>query len=93
MNTGSNNRDKFRSWHTTRSRINNFFRSVGYLPYSSGDHYMQAIPYLAVAHGTELYDADGTLSTNLWDAFETTQNVDDEGNFISGGKIKGNNQT
>ena len=80
MNTGSNNRDKFRSWHTTRSRINNFFRSVGYLPYSSGDHYMQAMSYLAVAHGTKLYDADGTLSTNLWDAFERTQNVDDEGN-------------
>src|SRR5690606_2347488 len=88
--TGSNNRDKFRSWHTTRSRINNFFREVGYLPYSSGDHYMQAMSYLAVAHGTKLYDANGSLTTNLWDAYQRTRNIDDEGNYESGNRLEFN---
>lgn len=90
MNTGSNNRDKLRSWHTTRSRINNFFREVGYLPYSSGDHYMQAMSYLAVAHGTKLYDANGSLTTNLWDAYQRTKNIDDEGNYESGNRLEFN---
>lgn len=79
MNTSSNNREKFRNWHTTRSRVSNFYRSLGYLPYSSGDHYMQAMSYLSVAHGTKLYDADGKESGNLWDAYRRVDNTDENG--------------
>lgn len=69
MNTSSNNREKFRNWKTTRTWYNNFYRALGYLPYSSGDHYMQAMSYLSVAHGTKLYDVDGMENGNLWDAY------------------------
>lgn len=77
VNASSDNRNKFRNWHTNRSRLNNFYRMSGYLPYSSGDHYMQAMSYLAVAHGTSLYDADGSLANNLWDAYEMKDNTDE----------------
>ena len=88
MNTSNNNREKFRNWHTTRSRSNNIFRMAGYLPYSSGDHYMQAMSYLAVAHGTTLYDTNGNAESNLWDAFKRTDNTDDKGMFSSGSSIE-----
>lgn len=83
MNAQNNNREKFRSWHTTRNRLNNFYRMVGYLPYSSGDHYMQAMSYLAVAHGTKLYNTDGREDSNLWQAYQKVRNTDDNGR-ISG---------
>lgn len=90
MNTSSDNREKFRNWNTSRSRINNFFRIAGYLPYSSGDHYMQAMSYLSVAHGTKLYDENGNESSNLWDAWQRTENTDDEGKFSAGKTIEFN---
>ena len=79
MNTSSNNRERFRNWKTSRSKLNNFYRCLGYLPYSSGDHYMQAMSYLAVAHGTTLYDVYGNAEGNLWDAYKQTPNKDDSG--------------
>lgn len=79
MNSSSNSRERFRNWKTTRSRINNFYRMLGYLPYSSGDHYMQAMSYLSVAHGTTLYDTDGSANSNLWEAYHRIANVDDNG--------------
>ena len=89
MNTSSNNREKFRSWHTERTWYNNFYRSLGYLPYSAGDHYMQAMSYLSVAHGTSLYDTDGSRSCNLWEAFESVENTDEKGrNFSEGNTLK-----
>ena len=88
MNAQNNNREKFRNWHTTRSRINNFYRMAGYLPYSSGDHYMQAMSYLAVAHGIKLYDTNGKVSTNLWDAYQKAENKDDNGNHVKGSTLE-----
>lgn len=80
---GSTNRN-LRNWRTTRSRLNNFMRDLMFLPYSSGDHYMQAMSYLAVAHGTRLYNANNTAeSTNLWNAYET---IDNEENGVKAGK-------
>lgn len=88
MDVQNNNREKFRSWHTTRSRLNNFYRMVGYLPYSSGDHYMQAMAYLATAHGTKLYDTDGSEKTNVWDAYHVIDNIDSEGKFSAGKSLQ-----
>lgn len=79
MNSSSNSRERFRNWKTTRSRVNNFYRMLGYLPYSSGDHYMQAMSYLSVAHGTTLYDTDGSANSNLWEAYQRVGNTDDNG--------------
>ena len=84
MNTQGNNRDKLRNWRTTRSGINNFFRMCGYLPYSAGDHYMQAMSYLSVAHGTRLYDETGKDKTNLWNAYKRVDNTDEFGNNPTG---------
>jgi len=88
MNAQSDNRTKFRNWHTNRSRLNNFYRMSGYLPYSSGDHYMQAMSYLSVAHGTNLYNTDGSLSSNLWNAYETIENTDEFGQNPTGKTIE-----
>jgi hypothetical protein len=79
MNAQNSNREKFRNWRTSRSRLNNFYRMVGYLPYSSGDHYMQAMSYLALADGTQLYNVDGTEECNLWSAYQMKANTDEEG--------------
>lgn len=84
MNAQNNNRERFRNWKTTRSRLNNFYRMVGYLPYSSGDHYMQAMSYLSVARGTRLYDETGTEKSNLWEAYNKVVNTDENGRFTGG---------
>ena len=84
MNAISDNREKFRNWHTNRSRLNNFYRMIGYLPYSSGDHYMQAMSYLAVAHGTKLYNEDGSLRSNLWEAWQKKENTDENNEYGKG---------
>lgn len=79
MNASSNNREKFRNWYTKRSRLNNFYRMLGYMPYTSGDHWMQAMSYLMIAHGTKLYNENGSEACNLWDAWQKTTNTDDKG--------------
>lgn len=84
MNTQGDNKTKFRNWKTNRSRLNNFYRMAGYLPYSSGDHYMQAMSYLAVAHDTMLYNVDGTEGSNLWNAYQRKKNTDEFDNFSKG---------
>lgn len=84
MNALSSNKEKFRNWRTTRSGINNFYRMSGYLPYSSGDHYMQAMSYLAVANGIKLYDTDGKEADNLWSAYERSRIEDDYGKKYKG---------
>lgn len=88
MNALSNNREKFRNFHTNRSRLNNWYRGLGYSPYSTGDHYMQSMSYLAVANGTKLYDEDGDFISNLWDAWYKTENSDDFGEFKKGATIE-----
>lgn len=90
MNALSNNREKFKSWHTSRSVFNNLYRMSGYLPYSSGDHYMQAMSYLAVANGTTLYNLDGTAASNLWEAWQKTTNWDDKKEFAKGTSLEFN---
>ena len=84
MNSQNDSRTKFRHWHTNRSRLNNFYRMVGYLPFSSGDHYMQAMSYLAVAYETKLYDTKGKLDTNLWSAYKRVKNEDENSQFSKG---------
>lgn len=65
---GSGKQD-FKTWHTSHNRIYNMFSQSIFLPYKSGDHYMQAISYLAVANKTKVYDEDGN-SKSLFEAYE-----------------------
>lgn len=90
VNFQGDKKNKYRNWRTKRSRVNNFIRMAGYLPYSSGDHYMQAMSYLAVANHTNLYNTDGTKASNLWNAYIQEANTDDLGDFKKGKTLEFN---
>jgi hypothetical protein len=68
-----------REWHTRRNRIIEFFGRSLYLPYKSGDHYMQSMSYLALANHTKVYDENGE-ERRLWDAYSVVDITDEDGN-------------
>ena len=88
MNILGDNREKFRTWNTNRNRFNNFLRTFEWLPYSAGDHYMQSMSYLAVAHGTKLYDTHGREASNLWSAWKKQENTDEFSRYKKGVTLK-----
>lgn len=65
----SDNKDDWRNWNTRRPWVMNFFGKSLWLPYKSGEHYMQSIPYIGLAINTKLYDENGN-ETNLWEALQ-----------------------
>lgn len=65
----SDNKEDWRNWNTRRPWVMNFFGKSLWLPYKSGEHYMQTIPYIGLAINTKLYDENGN-ETNLWEAFQ-----------------------
>lgn len=65
----SDNKKDWRDWNTRESRLLNFFGQSLWLPYKSGEHYMQSIPYIGLAHATKLYTEDGD-EISLWDAYQ-----------------------
>lgn len=65
----SDNKDDWRNWNTRRPWVMNFFGKSLWLPYKSGEHYMQSIPYIGLAINTKLYDENGN-GTNLWEALQ-----------------------
>lgn len=69
FNIRGDNKEKFRSRYNKKSILRRAFESSIYLPYSSGDHYMQSMAYLAIAHNIQLVGTKGTR-TNLWNAYE-----------------------
>lgn len=83
FNAIGDNRTDYIKWKTTNSRIYNMFGQSLFLPYKSGDHYMQLMSYLALANGTKLWDENGNR-TDLFHSYEVVDNVDDKGN--KGGK-------
>lgn len=62
--------DKFFAGRYSRgTRILNNWKEFGLMaPYKMGEYMMQAIPYIAMARRTTLYDINGK-TTNLWDAY------------------------
>ena len=70
FNTRGNNKQDYAGWSTYHSRAFNFlYNDSLLLPYAAGDHYMQAISYLALAHKKKLIKEDGT-EVKLWDAYK-----------------------
>ena len=65
----SDNKKEWRDWNTRRPWVMNMFGKSLWLPYKSGEHYMQSIPYIGLALNTKIYDEDGN-ETTLWDAFQ-----------------------
>lgn len=72
FNVLGDNRQKQRDWHTedkSRRRIyKGLFEEALFLPYKSGDHWMQSISYLALANKTKLYDENGN-KISLFNAY------------------------
>lgn len=79
FNTRGNNKQEYRNWSTYHSRAFNFlYNDSLLLPYSAGDHYMQAMSYMALAHNKKLIRSDGT-EVRLWDAYKRVNTTDSEG--------------
>lgn len=84
FNILGDNRGEYREWNTDKARrIYNFFGESLFLPYKSGDHYMQSISYLALANKIRVYDSNGN-PISLFKAYKVVDNVDINGN--KGGK-------
>ena len=75
------NRKGFKDYETTHSWLYNALGKTLYLPYKSGDHFMQCMSYLALARHIKLYDSDGK-QVDLIDTFKLVDNKD----VISGAK-------
>lgn len=71
FNILGNNREVFRTRHRNKSRIRRLCEEGIFLPYSAGDHYMQSMAYLALAHNTHLIGVKGAAirELNLWEAY------------------------
>ena len=61
--------------NVVNNRLFDWFGHCLWLPYSSGDHYMQCIPFYALGIHEKVYDRDGHLM-NLMDAYEVVGNED-----------------
>lgn len=85
FNTRGTNKEEFRDWHTRRNRASRFlYEDSIFLPYKLGDHYMQTLPYLALADKIKVYNLHGE-AVRLFDAYDkqdvTYEEIDDIGNI------------
>lgn len=80
FNILGDNKEKQRNWETRRNRANYFlFNESLFLPYKTGEHYMQSIAYLGLANHIKLYDTNGK-EVRMYDAYETKNLKDEYGN-------------
>lgn len=70
------------------NRLWEWFGHTLMLPYSSGDHFMQTIPYYAMGYHTKVYDHDGN-KMSLIDAYEIVDGKDIKN--IEGDEVLGQN--
>ena len=60
FNMLGDNKEQQKTYSTYKSRAANFFFGEALLlPYTSGDHYMQTMSYLAIMHKMKVYDESG----------------------------------
>lgn len=72
-NISDNNDNRFKDLRTSRIRPYKMFENMMWLPYKSGDHMMQTLPFLSLAVRKQLYyrDSNGNIkSKSLWEAFK-----------------------
>lgn len=79
FNVQNNLDTEVKNWSTRKNRLTrlNPFGDNLFLPYKSGDHYMQAMSYLAAANHYKFRDIHTGKIMSLWDALEVV-NIDDE---------------
>lgn len=71
MNVSNENKKKERDFYTRKSRLvklNPLGENL-FLPYKSGEHYMQTMAFLALANGTKLIDPNGN-PISLYNSYE-----------------------
>lgn len=68
FNVLNDSRGKHRKWHTNDSWIVNALEDSLYLPYKTGDHYMQCISYLSLANHIKVFNSSGE-ELSLFDAY------------------------
>ena len=84
----SDNKREWRDWNTRRNWVFNAFGKSLWLPYKSGEHYMQSVPYIGMAMNTKLYDENGN-ETTLWDIFDVEKIENTErGKRLTVGDVK-----
>lgn len=69
FNISDTNEVKFRNLKTSRIRPWEMFEDLMWFPYTSGDHFMQCIPFIALATKKILYTEDNK-PISLWDIFK-----------------------
>ena len=73
MNVQNQNKKDQKDFYTDMWRVTNIiYNELLMAPYSTGDHYMQSIAFLALAHKTKLISESGE-TRNLWEALEVTK--------------------
>lgn len=69
FNMQNNNREVQRKYSTYKGRLHHVFDEALLFPYTSGDHYMQTVPYLALLHKQRLIAKDGSDAGNLLELY------------------------
>lgn len=81
FNALADNQYKFSNWRPTHKKSRVLWNLMGkslMAPYSSGDHFMHMVTYIASGLHTKIYDANGK-ETNLWDAYKVKDSLDETG--------------
>lgn len=78
FNIRGENKQDYREWNR-HNRIYNIMGKSLMMPYTSGDHYIQCISYLALANNTKVIDEKGN-EIPLYEAYKVVKNVDKKGN-------------
>lgn len=75
FNVLGTNKEKYRQWNTNSGRrALNIIKNAWFLPYKTGEHYMQSISYLIMANKIKVYDKDGK-EYKLYDAYQADDNT------------------
>ena len=78
FNMQGENRQNYREFETRHSWLYNAAGKSIFLPYKSGDHYMQSMSYLALGNHIKLWDENGN-KVSLLDAYSIIDNKDEDG--------------
>lgn len=86
FNVLGNNKEKYRQWNTDSGRrALNLLGNAWFLPYKTGEHYMQSMSYLSLAYNTKVYNSEGE-EYSLFDAYDNVDN--EEGGNVNGKTLK-----
>lgn len=89
MDAHGDNEYYYRSWHGKYRKFNSIIKVLRGIPmfgYSTGDHIIQALPYIAIAKHRKIYDQNGK-SISAWDSYKV---IEEDLVSENGEKLPGN---